>query len=108
MVLEPEHVAEVVRGDLDGRLADLERGFGRRTVPLLGDEDGGVGTLLLELQPEGQSGKAAAEDRDVVALGWLLIVAHAALLSLGRNGGHGDPNLDRPADNPTFKIVPRD
>src|SRR4051794_35926082 len=83
MVLEAEHVAEVVRGDLDRRLADLERGFGRRAVPLLGDEDAGLGAYLLQLQSECQPGEAAAENRDVIAFGGLLILAHASLLSLG-------------------------
>jgi hypothetical protein len=93
VVLEAEHPAEVVTGDLLGRLADLEGGLRRGAIALLGDEDARVGTRLLDLQPEGQPGQAAAEDRHVVAVGRPLVVAHVALsYRIGRVTGRGDPN----------------
>ena len=92
---EAEHVREVLAGDLLGRLAHLEGRLARRPLALLGDEDAGVGALLLELQTEGQPGEAAAEDRDVVAVGRLLIVAHVALSPTWRVTRRGDPNPSR-------------
>src|SRR5262249_17826059 len=65
--------------DLDRRLADLERRLGRRALALLGDEDAGLRTCLLELNPESQPRQAAAQDRHVVAVCGLPI-PHVALL----------------------------
>ena len=45
VLLEAEHVREVLAGDLLRRLADLEGGLARRPLALLGDEDAGVGAL---------------------------------------------------------------
>ena len=75
---QAEHLAEVVAGDLLGRLPDLERGLRGAAGALLGDEDARVGTRLLELQAERQSGQSAPEDRDVVRLGGMLFVTQGA------------------------------
>ena len=79
MLLEPEHVGEVVRRYLDGRLSDLECRFGRRALALLGNEDARLRSCVLELQPQAKPGEAAPENCDVVAFSRLL-VGHLALL----------------------------
>ena len=68
MVPQSEHVGEVVRADLDRRLADLEGAVSRRAAPLLDHGDARVWTGALQLSSERQAGKAAAEDDDVVAV----------------------------------------
>src|SRR5205085_1307770 len=84
VVLEAEDVAEVVAGDLLGRLANLERGLSHGELVLLGDEDARLRPCLLQLMPERQPGEAAPEDRDVVAVGRLVIVRHGPLLPPSR------------------------
>ena len=58
VLLEPDHVAEVVAGDLLRRLADLEGRLARRPVALLGDEDAGVGARLLDLDARASARRA--------------------------------------------------
>jgi hypothetical protein len=80
--------AEVARRQLDRRLAYLEGRLGRRARTLLGDEDRRFRALPLQLQRQRQTGKPAAEDGDVVALGQLLSISDHFLSSraAGRRG----------------------
>src|SRR6185503_5569604 len=78
---QAEVIAEVMAGDLLGGLAHLVRGLARGARRLVGDEDARLGALLLELEPQRQPGEAAAENRYVVAVGRVPIIAHSALLS---------------------------
>ena len=64
--LEAEHDLEVVRADLDARLANLERRFRDRVLAFLGDQHADVRRLALQLAGEGQAGQTPAEDDDVV------------------------------------------
>ncbi len=82
VILQPEHAPEVVRADLERRLADLERGLGRRPLPLLGHEHRRLGSRSLQLQGDGQPGEAAAEDGDVVViLHWVLLAGRPSSLT---------------------------
>ena len=64
--LEAEDLREVVRADLDARLADLVGGFRHRMLLLLGDQDGDVRVLLAQLTGEAEAGEAPAGDDHVV------------------------------------------
>src|SRR5690606_38301305 len=63
---QPEHLAEVVRRDLDGRLAHLV-GRDRQRMPVaLEDQDVQLREALAELQRQREAGKPAAQDDHVV------------------------------------------
>src|SRR5439155_8507166 len=68
VVAQAADLGEVVRADLHGRLPDLERGQGRRTLALLGDDDRHVRTGALELERQGQPGETSSENRYVVPI----------------------------------------
>ena len=68
VVAQPADVREVVARDLERRLADLERCLGRRPLPLLQHEHGGLRARALELQGQRQPGEPAAQDRDIVSV----------------------------------------
>ena len=68
MVAQAADLGEVVRADLHGRLPDLERGQGGRTLALLGDDDRHVRTGALELERQGQPGETSSENRYVVPI----------------------------------------
>ncbi len=70
---QAERVGEVMRTDLDARLADLVRGD-RQRVPLAFEHgDRKLRLALSELQRQGQAGETAAEDQDVgVWIHWRL------------------------------------
>ena len=69
---EPEHDAEVVRGELDGGLADLVRRRGQGPPLALDHGHAGLGHLAAELAREREAGEAPAADDDVKSL----LVAH--------------------------------
>ena len=81
VIHQPENLAEVITGDLLGRLPDLEGGLRRPPGALLGDEDARFRTRALELQTEGQPSQSTSENRDVVRLRRMLVVTQGALLS---------------------------
>src|SRR5690606_2534703 len=64
---QAEHVGEVVRADLDRGFADLERAFAHGVRAALDHRHRQRRRALAQLQREGQSGEAAAEDGDVGA-----------------------------------------
>ena len=63
--VEIEDAAEVVRADLDPRLADLERRFRNRMRPLFDDENMERGILAKKLPGETEAGEASAQDDDI-------------------------------------------
>jgi len=63
--LELKALAEIVRADLDARLADLEGGFRHRMRPLLDDQHAQVRRLQMQLPRKTPAGEAAAENRHV-------------------------------------------
>jgi hypothetical protein len=65
VIAHPDHVGEVVGADLDGRLADLERGLGRRALALLGDHDRRLRAVRPSAADRASARQAATEDRNV-------------------------------------------
>ncbi len=63
---QAERLGEVVRADLDARLADLVRGGRRRMRAALDDAHVERRHRVLQLQRERQAGEPAARDQDVV------------------------------------------
>src|SRR4029077_5820882 len=55
--LEAQPLLKIMRADLDARLADLERRFAHRVLPLLDDEHPKMGRLLTKLARETSAGQ---------------------------------------------------
>ena len=66
MVAQPESVAHVVRRNLDRRLADRVGDLGHRMGVRLDDHNSGGRARPVNLQCQGESRNAAADDAHVV------------------------------------------
>ena len=106
MLSQPEHGVEVVRADLDQRLADLVRGGRHRMRTALDHEDLHRCELLTQLDRERKAREAAAENDHVVIGGhawrtWMFNDARSASVSCKVAGASqcsgGNPNPNRSA-----------
>ena len=64
-ILQPQHFREIMRTDLDARLANLVSGMRDRMGATLDDFNVEFGMFLLELQGQSQAGQATTHDDDV-------------------------------------------